>query len=159
MTPVVIPDTPLAFATSADVATRLGRALTEAETAQIDGALGDVAQLIRQAGGKAADWMPATTVPRLLRSLSIEKAIGVIVNPHNLASESEQLGAYQHSQTFPRSADIGIFLSDDERRQVRRAIYGTNAASVRPPSLVDDLRRADSGQITVVDSAEETASA
>lgn len=157
--PIIIPgpDADLAFATAADVATRLGRVLTADEVSQIEGALVDVAGLIRDAARKAPDWMP-DPVPPLFKSLSIEKAVGVLVNPFNLASASEQLGAYQHSQTFPRSADVGVFLTDLEARRVRRATYGTLTASVRPSSIIDDIRRrVDDDQVTVVDTAEEEA--
>lgn len=127
-----------AFAVHADIATRLGRDLTTKEQAQATAALDAIAGLIREAAGKAADWTPSPAIP-LYKTLSIEKVVGVITNPANLAAESEQLGDHEYSQTFPRAGDIGIFLTDAEERRVCRAAFHTNSASPRMTSeLVED---------------------
>jgi len=117
------------FATVADLQALLGRDLTGRETTQAALVLGLVAGLIRGALGKPANWMPAP-VPGELRALSLEKALGKITNPTNLAAESEQLGAYQHSQTFQRAIDGGVFLTEAEKREVRRAAGVAAFASV-----------------------------
>jgi hypothetical protein len=55
--------------------------------------------------------------------------VGVITNPTNVAASSEQLGAYQRSQTFPRSLDIGVFLTEREEELVTEAIYAPPAGA------------------------------
>lgn len=135
------------FASTDDVAARLGRALTEGETTNATAVLAGVAGLIRSEAGKAADWDP-DPIPAYLRELSIEKAIAALVNPSNLASESEALGAYSSARTYQRAQDGGITLSDDEGRAVRFAVFGTNAASARQHSFVDtELDLLDDGEI------------
>lgn len=128
----------MAYATTADVSARLGRALTSSEATQVAGVLDTVAALIAAAAGKPDSWAPSP-VPGLLKALSVEKAVGVVANPLNLAAESEQLGAYQHSQTFPRSLDVGIFLTDAEERAVRRAVFGADSGSAQSDSILDDI--------------------
>lgn len=126
----------MAYATADDVAARLGRDLTADETTQAEAVLDIVAGLIADAVAKDGDAWVADPVPTTLMLLSIEKAISALVNPNNLASFSEQLGSYQHSGTYPRSGDVGIFLSDSEERRVRRAVYGAASASVRIGSVL-----------------------
>jgi hypothetical protein len=121
-----------AFASTDDVATRLGRSLTAAEEAQIEGVLEAVDGMIRDAVDRDIDWAPVP-VPSLLREVSIQKAIAALTNPPNIASES--LGEY--SVTFQRGQDGGIALSEAEGRMLRLAVYGTNTASSYPRSVVD----------------------
>lgn len=110
----------MAFASVEDVASRLGRELTDNETQTVEMVLDSVSGLAAEAAGEAADWSPEP-VPATIKLLCVEKAVSVLANPEGYASVSEQLGSYQHTGTFPRAADIGVFLSDDERRRVRRA--------------------------------------
>lgn len=127
----------MAFATNVDVATRLGRDLTDAEEATVDSVLDSVDGLIRDAASKDADWTPSP-VPTTLSELSIQKAIQALANPNSLASESKEIGAWSRSQTFPRSSDGGVFLTDAEARLVRFAVYGTNRATVMAGSIFEE---------------------
>lgn len=132
------------WADADDVATRLGRTLNAAEEAQAEMVIGSVTALVLELLSEDQDWADTLDpVPQTLVLLCIEKAVGTIVNPNNVASESEALGAYQHSHTFPRAADIGIFLSDDEQRRVRRAVGGApravTLASPYPGTETSDL--------------------
>lgn len=112
----------MAFAEPDDVATRLGRELTEPEEGVATSVIITVTGLIAALLDQDAEWVTdLDPVPAYFQALCVEKAIGAIANPSNLAAESEQLGAYQHSQTFPRSLDAGVFLTAYERREVRRA--------------------------------------
>lgn len=130
----------MAFATTDDVVARLGRALTEPEEALSEYVIDEVAGLIADACGKDAEWASALSpVPAVCKNLCVERAIQIGSNPNNLASESEQLGAHQHSRTFPRSLDGGIFLTDAEERRVRRAVFGNTSGSAVMRSVVDDL--------------------
>lgn len=119
------------FATSADVQTRLGYALTAQQTEQAAHVIARVTGLIRDLLGKDQQWADSLDpVPEVFATLCEDKAIGVVVNPTNLASESEQLGAYQHSQTFQRAMDGGVFLTEAEKREVRKAAGVASFASV-----------------------------
>lgn len=129
----------MAFATTTDVATRLGRDLTAAETDAAELVIEVVTGLIAEAVNRDSDWATALDpVPATLRLLCIEKAVSAIVNPHNVASLSEQLGQFQHSETYPRASDVGLYLSDDEERRARFAVHGITSASVRIQSVADD---------------------
>jgi hypothetical protein len=134
----------LAFATQEDVEIRLGRVLSEAEGFQADAVITTVTGLIADAVDRSAAWAAdLDPVPETLRALCVEKAIGAIANPSNLASESEQLGAHQRSHTFPRAGDVGLFLTDAEQRRSREAVYGATTGSSSPRSMIDrvtDLR-------------------
>jgi hypothetical protein len=135
------------FASKDDVQTRLGRTLTTEEQAQAEAVLGGVAGLIRAEVGKDTDWDPAP-IPSAFAELSIQRAIAAITNPANVAAESKQLGAFQHSRTFQRSQDGGLALTEAEGRAMRFALYGTNAASARQRSHVDTtLDLLDDGEI------------
>lgn len=138
-----------AFATADEVETRRGRTLSTAErataTAVIEAVTGLIAEAVGQDEEWAADLIAASeeeggkAIPRTLRQLCVEKAIATIANPDNVASESKTLGAFSHSATYPRGADIGVFLSADEVTRVRRAIAGISRGSARLRSIVDDL--------------------
>ncbi len=108
----------MAFTTPAEVADRLGRALSATEQNQALSVLETVDGMIREAVGKGAAWVP-DPVPAIFVELSLQKAIQALANPQSLASES--LGSY--SVTFPRTQDGGLALSATERAQVRRALY------------------------------------
>lgn len=131
----------MAFAATDDVATRLGRALTTAEEGMVELVLDSVTSLIAEAVDRDDAWADdLDPVPMTLRVICIEKAVGIAANPTALVSASEQLGAYQHSQTYARmTSPAPILLSDEERRRARRAVYGLNTASPRVPSIADDI--------------------
>lgn len=128
------------FATAQDVATRMGRELTAAEEAQAEFVIATVQGLLVETVSKDAVWADALDpVPLALRAICVEKARAVLANPTNIASQTESLGAWSHSETFPRSQDdIGIFLTDAEARIARFAVHGTNRASVMLGSVFQE---------------------
>lgn len=128
----------MAFAVADDVATRLMRELTAAEEALAEYAIETVTGLISDALDKDADWAEdLTPVPTALSALCVEKAVGLIVNPSNVASQSESLGAFSHSETYPKASDIGIFLSAADISRVKRVVFGTNLVDVRTPTFLE----------------------
>lgn len=130
----------MAFATTSDVSSRLGRTLTAAETDSAALTISIVQSLIAAEAGRDDAWATALSpVPAYFRALCIEKAISAIANPSNIASTSETLGAFSHSETYPRAQDGGALLSDEESTQVRRVIYGSGIASPHLTSFLDDL--------------------
>lgn len=128
----------MAWATAADVGTRLRRTLTSEETAAADAVISDVQGLVADAVGKDADWADnLEPVPVTLRVLAIEKALDAITNPGRVASTSEQLGVYQHSTTYPRP-DRLVYLTETEERRVRRVVLGAASASIAVKSTLQD---------------------
>lgn len=125
----------MAFATKDDVATRLGRELTDDEQVTAAAVIATVEGLIVEVSGLA----PPDPVPVYYKALCVEKAIGVLANPQNVASQSEQLGDYQHSETFPRALDDGVFLTDREEMTVRRIANGIVSGSSRARALPHDV--------------------
>lgn len=119
----------MAFATSIDVADRLGRPLTVDEMTQADAVIAAVTDLIADAVGKSNAWAATLTpVPGTLKTLCVEKAASVILNPALGTVAAESLG--EHSVTYARSNDGGIFLTEAERLLVRRAVFGRTTESV-----------------------------
>lgn len=120
-----------AFATAADIAGRLGRDLTDAETTQVATLLplatGRIAAAVGQDAAWAADLSP---IPDAIRGVTIEMTVRVLLNPAGAQSFSETLGQHQYSANFGDGAAVGLMLSSDERRQVRRAVRGSSFASV-----------------------------
>lgn len=130
----------MAFATPDDVATRLGRALTDAEEAMAAQVIEAVTAQIVDAVDQDADWATALDpVPGLLKTLCVEKVIVIGTNPNGLAAESHELGAASRSRTYQRSNDGGIFLTENEQRLARLAVWGTLTGSGRTASAIDDV--------------------
>lgn len=129
----------MSFATTENVAVRLGRPLTAAEEAMSQQVIDDVTGLIAEACGKDSDWITdLDPVPTSFRVLCVEKALAVGGNPNQLRSHSQVLGARQDSRTF-RDGD-GVFLTDEEQRMVRAIVNaGAGSAWVEVGSILDTL--------------------
>jgi hypothetical protein len=128
----------MAFADPADVGVRLGRALTDDETAQAQLVIELTQNLIADVVGESSDWADTLTpVPGVLRALCLDKAVGTITNPSGAASWSKTLGAAQKSETYPRETDV--YLSEREERLARRAVGLAPSGSSRPKSIVGDF--------------------
>lgn len=130
------------WASADEVGTRLKRTLDDDEVAQVELVIEGVTGLVAAAVDKSDDWAAdLDPVPAALRMLVIEKAVQVATNPSALSSVTESLGAYSHTDRY-REGDApalaGIFLTDDEERAARRAVYGKNSATARQRSIVDD---------------------
>lgn len=125
------------LATSTDIATRLGRALTAGEDAAAEMLIDAVQANIADAADCDSDWIAGLDpVPKLLRAICIEKVCVALANPQGLASMQEQLG--QHS-TSVRFRDDGLLLTDREERLVRGAVHGATSGSTRVESVIDEI--------------------
>lgn len=130
----------MAFAVANDVATRLGRSLTTAETSLCTQTIEAVTAQIIDEVDRTAAWAAALSpVPGVLKTLCVEKCVVAIANPNGLAAESETLGQHSHSRTFQRTSDVGVFLTENEKRLARLAVYGTLSGSSRTHATVDDV--------------------
>jgi hypothetical protein len=131
-----------AFASVGDLATRLGRTLAVEEQAQGELLLNLTAGLIAGAVDQTDDWAETLDpVPSTLRTVCLEAVARVMLNPTGMTSESETLGAYSHTTRFEvttnEAAGQGLGLTAREARMVRRAVFGTSAASIPVASIFD----------------------
>lgn len=124
------------YAAISDIEARLGRDLTTAEEATYGSILDAVSAEINTLLDLDAD---LATPPAAFKGVTVTAAIRLANNPEGLAARSETLGAYQHSQTFPRATDTATLLSNSEIRLLRKAVYKTNVGSPRIGSVLDDI--------------------
>lgn len=126
------------FASTSDLAALLAVEFTAAQETQAALLLDLATSAIIQAVDKTDEWALAlTAIPGQLRLLCLTVARRVMLNASGVRSQSEGLGSYQHTETY---ADVtaGIDLTPQERMLARRCVYGTNTASVRVGSIIDD---------------------
>jgi hypothetical protein len=138
------------FATLNELAIRLGRAssaeLTAAQTAQGNLLLELASGLIREAAGKEFDWEP-DPVPTILRAVCLDMCRRVMTNPAGVRSESETLGAHQHSVSYPDGTS-DLYLTPREVTLVRVVSGSSGRATTIPGTTIDlliELR--DTGEI------------
>lgn len=131
----------MAFCTAEDVATRLGRTFTTAQSDSAELLCEAATATIADAAGKDDDWSDALDpVPRILRHLAIELVCRTMRNPDGLARFQEQLGAYAHSESYRDAArGGGMQLTEVEHLLVSRTVWGRTSASVRPESTATEL--------------------
>ena len=117
----------MAFATTADVAARLGRALTTAEDDQAESLILAAQATIEVVIGRAeAD---LTTVPAACEHVCVSMVLRGMANPYGFASDTESLGAYTKSQTYGRDGGTDLTPTQSETLILRRAVYGTTTGS------------------------------
>jgi len=88
---------------------------------------------------KTEEWAATLSpVPGQLRALCVEVVARVMANPTGARSSSEQLGSYQFTDSFS-DAGHGLELTPTEVLRARRAVWGTNTASARAVSVLDDI--------------------
>lgn len=130
------------FATAANIKTRLGRDFATNEEALATFLIEGATALIAHEVDKDDEWAAALNpVPVVLTWTVIEAVRRVMSNPQGLASAQEQLGAYSHSETYPRveeASAAGLVLTATEQLLVRKAVHGRNTTSVTVRSEVDD---------------------
>lgn len=127
----------MAFATSTDIATRLGRELTSAETDQADQLLEAATSIMAQSAGKNDEWASdLDETPAVLKTICIELVVRVLDNPSNLDSFRETIGAYSYSKDFR----AGYLMPTPQERDLIRQVVGTpSSASPRMKSVLDDV--------------------
>ena len=130
----------MAWPTHTDIATRLGRSLTTAEQAQADLLLEQAIAAIADACGKDDDWSDnLTPIPAALAGVVIEVVARTLAVPIGVRSTSETLGQHSYSEAYPDQLAGGLQLTDVEVRRVRRIVFGSNSATTRPESILDDV--------------------
>jgi hypothetical protein len=129
----------MAFASTADVARRLGRdSLTDTETEMAEWLLAAAGAVIAVAADKDDAWATGLDpVPTILKVVATEVVVRVMENPSSLHSVQETLGAHSRSTSFRKVAEGGgLLLSDTERMLIRLAVYGTATASTRADTML-----------------------
>ena len=136
--PVAIAAT-TSFGSLNHVRVRLGRPLTQAQEEQAELLLSLATINILMALGKGGTWNAGTAKP-FLDGLAVEIACRAMANPQSLGQESETLGSYSHTTTYPREIPgSGIALTDAEELAARRAVYGSNMGSATVVGPVDNF--------------------
>lgn len=126
----------MAFATSTDVARRLGRDLTSSEEDQVELLL-DLATAAIANAADLTDAEASTPVPTVIRGFCIELTCRALANPSGLFSKSETIGSYSYTQNFNRDVSSAMALSDVEVLVIRRTLLGSNAGSARAENVLD----------------------
>ena len=144
----------MAIATIDDVAARMGLTFTVAQEAQAELLLESATGIVAAAAGKDDDWAAALSpVPAVVKAITVEMVRRAMVNPSGLSSSSEQLGQYQYSEGYRQGAGE-LSITETERLQLRRAVWGTLAAGWRADTLADHLCRNSDGMVVVLSDAD-----
>lgn len=126
----------MAYATAADLETKLkpklGRAFTADETGAAEMLVEGASVAIDEATGKPEIADP----PKVFKFVAIEAASRAMSNLGALASGSETLGAYSYSEKYTN--DGSVWLTEIEERMVRRAVHGTLTGSAEAKSIASD---------------------
>ncbi|GIJ50027.1 hypothetical protein Val02_69130 [Virgisporangium aliadipatigenens] len=121
----------------AAVITRLARTLSPAQLARLDAVVDDISTEIRSATGRTwtlPDGILDPARPDLLAIIAGRAAERAMRNPGGLAAET--VGDY--SRRFPDhdTGDVGLYLSDGERRMLE-AMTGAGTGLVSVPTVRD----------------------
>lgn len=126
----------MAFATTEDVATRLGRELTEIEGGTVEYLLDTATELILQALGYLAEpplWVsgyaelpPAEAAPAAVNGVCTEVVCRAFQNPEAAAA----MAAGDLSVTYREHLRDSLQLTRHERSTVRRTVGGSSFSSV-----------------------------
>lgn len=119
----------MAFAASTDVAARLGRDLTAAETTSVGFLLDAATEVICVHLDR--EYEQVDPVPPVLEGICVSMVLRALANPSGLSSRSETIGAYSHSETYRRDVGSDVSMTPTERDLARRAFYGSNLKTVR----------------------------
>ena len=123
----------MAYATSSDVGSRLGRTLTADEVAQVNALLADVEGMIKDRIPDLGDKVVAT--PSLVATLVRVEANAVkrvMINPTGIRSHSEALGPESHSDTYDSAVATGeLYVSDAEWGALLPSILTRRRGSIR----------------------------
>lgn len=130
----------MAFATPEDVATRLGRDMTELEAGTVEFLLDGATAVIAEAVDQDDAWATALTpVPTLLRVQAAELVVRAFGNPSGVLSLQETLGQYSHSTRYATVYEGGgLALTPTEELRLRRVVKGQLSGSARLDSMVRD---------------------
>ena len=105
----------MAFANAGDVAARMGRSFSAAESAQADAILDDVETIIRSRISDFDSRISDSLFADLLTLVEAKAARRVMLNPLGIRQHSEGVDDFQQSNTFDTSiSGSDTYLTDDE---------------------------------------------
>lgn len=133
----------MAFATTQDVAARLGRELTTAEDETAEYLLDAATSVVTEAVGKDDDWASdleaSDDIPNVVRIVTTELAVRALGNPTGAQSVQETLGQYSHSVRYAGIYEGGgLLLTATEEMLLRRTVRGVLSGSARLDSMIRD---------------------
>ncbi len=126
------------FATALDVSARLGRELTEAETAQVEFLLAAATEIITMSVGKDAEWATSLDVPTILRYICADMVARALTFTAGVNSTTESLGQYSYTERGDGES-YGLWMTDMERMMARRVVNGSLSGSARTESIATDV--------------------
>lgn len=132
----------MALATVNDVRIRMGRELSTAEEQTVEQLLALAQSLVEtKIKKKEADF--GDDVPPLISGAVVTVVVRSLANPTALASRSETIGAYSHSETFGRDLASELTLSADEIATLRECAWGRTSGSAQlAATALDDIAEA-----------------
>lgn len=116
----------MAYATVAELESRLGRTVTGDEALRALAALDDASALVRSAAAPV-DWPDPVDVPDIVKTVTLAAAARVMHNPRGVTQASTGDASVSYSGERTGGA---AYLSQAERDQVRRAARHPNTYSV-----------------------------
>ena len=125
------------LASMQDIRMRVGRELTDNETAQIKLLCRLATVTIYSLLPKPSTWLPTGDVLDYLNVVAIEMVARTFANPDDLQSRSESIGNYSYTSRYNRNAP-GMALTKVEELALAQVVFGENTASVKVPSQADE---------------------
>jgi hypothetical protein len=134
----------MAFATTQQVAARLGRTLTTEETATAETLLDDATGLIASACDQTDSWAEdLDPVPKILSIVCRQMVHRVMLNPLGVARTQETLGEHSLSTSHREAGDGpgtgNLGLTERETTLVREAVLGRLTGSVETKSIATEI--------------------
>ena len=123
----------MSFVEPADIAARLGRALTDSETVQVEAWIGDLDAIVQARIPGLADQLASGALPPgLVRTVYAQAIRRVLLNPEGLRQSSETIDDYTTSKTYDAAVSgSALYLTDDEWAMLSPAA-ASSAYSIRP---------------------------
>jgi hypothetical protein len=129
----------MAFASLDDIKARAARPFTATDEAAASMLL-EGAQAVIEASVEKTEEEMGASVPEILRFVAIEVVVRAMANPQGLASQSETLGVYSHTERFSGGDTVNsLILTKAEELMARRAVHGRVSGTGEAESLASDF--------------------
>lgn len=128
----------MALVTADDVQVRLGRALTDSETVQVEAWVEDLDAIVQARIPDLADRLASGVLPPgLVRTVYAQAIRRVLLNPEGLRQSSETIDDYTTSRTYDAAVSgSALYLTDDEWAILSPAA-ASSAYTIRPHGASD----------------------
>ena len=119
-----------------DIRVRVGRDLTDDESAQVE-LMGRQATITIYALIPKPSSDPDGDTFDYLNTVAVEMVARTFANPDDLQSRSESIGSYSYTSRYNRNAP-GMVLTKPEELTIAQVVFGANSASVKVCSQADE---------------------